>query len=44
MPHGVEFQLACNVLLGIHFGRNQERWMSWWKENKKTYELAPALP
>lgn len=46
-PHIGEFQLAFNVLLGIDVGQNQERWLGWWNDNKKTYtmpEVAPKLP
>ena len=43
-PHIQEFQLAFNVLLGIDVGRNQDRWMGWWNDNKKTYTLPEAMP
>ena len=43
-PHILEFQLAFNVLLGVDVGANQDRWMSWWSDNKKSYELPEAQP
>jgi len=43
-PHIGEFQLAFNVLLGVDVGRNQDRWMGWWNDNKKTYTLPEAAP
>jgi hypothetical protein len=43
-PHVAEFQLAFNVLLGIDVGANQDRWMRWWSENKKSYTLPEAMP
>jgi HEAT repeat protein len=43
-PHDAEFQLAFNVLLGIDFGKNRDRWLSWWNDNRKSFELAKVLP
>lgn len=43
-PHIAEFQLAFNVLLGVDVGANQDRWMSWWNDNKKSYTLPTAQP
>jgi hypothetical protein len=43
-PYLREFQLAFNVLLGIDVGKNQDRWLGWWNDNKKTFTLAETMP
>lgn len=43
-PFLAEYQLSFNVLLGVDVGRNQDRWLAWWNENRKTYALVAEFP
>ena len=43
-PFLAEYQLAFNVLLGVDVGKNQDRWLAWWNEHRKSYELAAEFP
>lgn len=39
-----DVQLSFNVLLGVDHGQNQDRWIAWWNDHRKQYELAPRMP
>ncbi|MEZ6015840.1 MAG: HEAT repeat domain-containing protein [Planctomycetota bacterium] len=43
-PHIGEFQLALNVLLGVDVGKNQDRWVAWWNDNKRSFKVLEAMP
>ena len=46
-PHMTEFRLALMILTGVDHGTDQDRWVAWWNEHKKTFavpEKAPLLP
>ena len=39
-----DFRLALMVLTGVDHGKNQDRWTSWWNDNKKSLKLAEKAP
>lgn len=46
-PYANDFRLALVVLTGVDRGTDLDRWVQWWNDNKKTYEVlekAPQMP
>ncbi len=41
-----QFAVSLEVLTGEGFGEKENEWASWWRENKKSFEVseAPAVP
>lgn len=43
-PYMDELNLSLAVLTGVDKGKSQDRWFSWWNDNKKTLEVSEQPP
>ena len=43
-PHMGEFRLALMVLTGVDRGTDQDAWIAWWNDNKKSLRVPEAPP
>ncbi len=39
-----EFDIALTILTGQEFGSDLVAWQTWWRKNKKTFEVSPTRP